>query len=477
MVISAASLAAMISLSSSSAEATGCDPTTNLALASNNRVSAAAGVDVRNYNFGAGVANRGPYQSRFSVSKGFGALTNLTPTLSKIGWLTDQRNLASDSNSLVHVNGNYYDFNNYQPEGPIGINGRYVFTRPGRARVLGLESKTATLTTGISGQGRLTYGTKHVSLTGANIPTIDTNGINLYTSAYSETQLPSNDYALLITAGKVAQKLPQGTLLRPTSGSVIVGKGTSAQVLAGLKVGQKVMIVNPKGKYSQPNVESVTPNLSISRTGSRIVIDAVNYLNGSLDASLVIYDSNWAGSAPSSLKTIYLNASGQVTASASGGYQLKAFDSTGLSDLVGVSVGQKYSVNLGWRSTSGKVYGSLIGFHSLLVNGGRNVVACSVPAEEIRPRTAIAWDSNGHLFLATTTMGRAWADGGYRIGGSTMHQLSDWLLAVGATGAVGMDGGGSTTMYVRNSSAYTRADLPDYDWVRSIPEGIALIRR
>jgi hypothetical protein len=77
-------------------------------------------------------------------------------------------------------------------------------------------------------------------------------------------------------------------------------------------------------------------------------------------------------------------------------------------------------------------------------------------------------------------MGRDWYDGGqggYRLGGSTLHQLGDWLRSVGATNAVALDGGGSTTMLAKLSGDYHRVDLPDGVWIRDIPQGVALIAR
>jgi hypothetical protein len=109
------------------------------------------------------------------------------------------------------------------------------------------------------------------------------------------------------------------------------------------------------------------------------------------------------------------------------------------------------------------------------------VADCTPGHEDIRPRTAIGWNENGDIWFVTTTMGvRNAADvfNRFRLGGSSVHQLATWLKELGATQAVAVDGGGSTTMYVKQESKpYMRLDLPASEWVRSVPQGITMIAR
>jgi uncharacterized protein YigE (DUF2233 family) len=109
------------------------------------------------------------------------------------------------------------------------------------------------------------------------------------------------------------------------------------------------------------------------------------------------------------------------------------------------------------------------------------IAKCSPGMEDIRPRNAIGWNENGDVWFATTTMGvRNAADvfNRFRLGGSTVHQLTVWLKELGATQAIMLDGGGSTTMYVKQpTDTYKRLDLPESEWVRSVPQGITMIAR
>jgi exopolysaccharide biosynthesis protein len=49
---------------------------------------------------------------------------------------------------------------------------------------------------------------------------------------------------------------------------------------------------------------------------------------------------------------------------------------------------------------------------------------------------------------------------------------------MGATQAIMLDGGGSSTMYVQTPEAkYKRVDLPASEWVRAVPQGITMLHR
>jgi len=135
-------------------------------------------------------------------------------------------------------------------------------------------------------------------------------------------------------------------------------------------------------------------------------------------------------------------ASGQVVLTATGttGTQLSAL-------RVGDAVALSY--RLGSRSglpvLDAIARGHAYVWQSQFKDGG----ACSTRDEELRPRTAIAWTKAGDLMVVTVS-GRAVVNG-VMYGGSTHHQMPTYLLQLGADRAVGLDGGGSTTMLVRNA--------------------------
>jgi ABC-type Fe3+ transport system substrate-binding protein len=93
----------------------------------------------------------------------------------------------------------------------------------------------------------------------------------------------------------------------------------------------------------------------------------------------------------------------------------------------------------------------------------------------------MGWNENGDVWFANTTMGvRNSADvfNRFRLGGSSVHQLATWLKEVGATQAVMLDGGGSTTMYrLTETGSYKRVELPASEWVRVVPQGLGMVQR
>jgi hypothetical protein len=74
-----------------------------------------------------------------------------------------------------------------------------------------------------------------------------------------------------------------------------------------------------------------------------------------------------------------------------------------------------------------------------------------------------------------SSRGQDAADMGMRQGGSTADQMARWLMSLGATDAVLLDGGGSTTMEINDpDSNWQRFDLPDSAWYRSLSNAFSI---
>lgn len=103
------------------------------------------------------------------------------------------------------------------------------------------------------------------------------------------------------------------------------------------------------------------------------------------------------------------------------------------------------------RANGQEVYGvqAFIGTGGHYVSHGRNITGCTRRGEQLRPRTAIGWTESGDTVLATFT-GRS-SRHGVRWGGATNHQVGDYMAALGCVESVGLDGGTSTTMVLRDS--------------------------
>ena len=99
---------------------------------------------------------------------------------------------------------------------------------------------------------------------------------------------------------------------------------------------------------------------------------------------------------------------------------------------------------------------------------------CSALNQTARPRTALAWDRAGVLWLVVVTSGHADPADGMRVGGVGVTALARWLADLGATDAVLLDGGGSTIMLTRAARAAAdsgpiRQDMPQAAWQRPVP--------
>lgn len=100
---------------------------------------------------------------------------------------------------------------------------------------------------------------------------------------------------------------------------------------------------------------------------------------------------------------------------------------------------------------------------------GRVMPACSAYENSLRPRSMLAWNEAGDAWLMTASTRQPDPPGGVRIGGATKTQLAQIARSLGATWAVTMDGGGSTSLYARVNRETQRMDLPDDAWARPVP--------
>jgi Phosphodiester glycosidase len=87
------------------------------------------------------------------------------------------------------------------------------------------------------------------------------------------------------------------------------------------------------------------------------------------------------------------------------------------------------------------------------------------PDKDVHPRTAIAFDEKHIVLLAVD--GRA--PGHSK--GMTLFELASFLHSIGATDALNLDGGGSTTLWVRGNTI----NRPSDGMLRANPNGLALV--
>jgi len=134
------------------------------------------------------------------------------------------------------------------------------------------------------------------------------------------------------------------------------------------------------------------------------------------------------------------------------------------------------SLRLGWAVPLGRGDGrteAVGGFPELLDGGARvgdlGVGALPAFAGARQPRTAVGWDpARARLWLVVVDGRRP-----PRAAGMTLPELATLLEALGATEALNLDGGGSSTMVVRGALRSTPSDA---EGERAVVNALALLR-
>jgi len=108
-----------------------------------------------------------------------------------------------------------------------------------------------------------------------------------------------------------------------------------------------------------------------------------------------------------------------------------------------------------------------------LLADGRLRVSCTTAP--IRPRTMLAWHRRTGALWLVTANGTDTARYGMFVGAS-YHQMALVAQRLGATDAVLVDGGGSTTMVARVPGALRRVDRPG-SIERAVPDAVGIVRR
>jgi len=110
-----------------------------------------------------------------------------------------------------------------------------------------------------------------------------------------------------------------------------------------------------------------------------------------------------------------------------------------------------------------------------LVRGGVVPFACTPALNEARPRTTVGWTASGQ-WMTLSLPGSGYDRYGYRIGGLGLNQEANVAKALGFIDAVELDGGGSTTAFVRRPDKnWDRVDDADSLYQRPIPNALVFV--
>jgi hypothetical protein len=147
------------------------------------------------------------------------------------------------------------------------------------------------------------------------------------------------------------------------------------------------------------------------------------------------------------------------------------------------TVGTPIDIDLSYEALNNKDLITVLGRGTPNITDGEIVVPCTWTNDGVRPRTSIGWDHEGHVWLVTSSpTGSGLDNDGYRDGGSTVHQMAEWLKQLGATDAVSFDGGGSTWMMRKAADGPHRVDMADpgdnwNPWIRYVPISLGIVAK
>jgi exopolysaccharide biosynthesis protein len=306
---------------------------------------------------------------------------------------------------------------------------------------------------------------KHLRIVSVTIP----RNAPLYGSTYARATATgvgktsrharSGPDAVVVTNGSVFRLGGGGPARGPqvVRGSVLKANRTPEKAVVTLKSGRTVFA----DLYLRGQVQIGALPFAVAAVNEPLV-----YGDG-----VSVYTNQW-GNAPRSLGTVDLvvsEATGLVISRrvgaarglrpAVGNYILSATGLTGrtLATIpVGTPVARAYQAV---ARTQDRPYVDLsaddpvrsaVGFSSrLIVNGAIKPGQCSSRNEQKRPRTVYGLKANGDVVVMTVS-GR-YGRGASLIGGASVRQVSRYLRAQGVVEAVNLDGGGSTTMFVRTA--------------------------
>lgn len=441
------------------------------------------------------------YPTRLAVFEGNISNYAMYVPVAKLGTITSQKTLAqSVQNFETYINSDYFDFGSFMPDSAIVNRGELIYSPPpgfrrvsqsGGSQVLSYVYQIFNESTGYSKATPLTSGSKQVTVAGVNLTSIPANSIVAFTPRNPTVTIPQGGYGILVRDNRVSRPYLNGTSVRPSTGILFQASGAAIPYLKRFYVANRVSFELKSGVIKKIETDVITPNGYVQVGSSRIYVTAVNYTgwhsNGAtmFDRNFGPLSSQTTGSATFALDNLDIvrqvskYQGVQITPNYTSKIRIFQVFGTQANLVSKLSVGQKVTFVNSFTSAKKRKITAASGRGPRLLLKGKNIATCAGSSMSFRPRTAIGWNAAGHFWVVTATMGKDNNDGGYRVGGSTLRQMSDWLDQLGATEAVRFDGGGSVTQYMSVNGVAQRIDIPKdpkdgHDaWVRDIPVGIA----
>lgn len=399
----------------------------------------------------------------------------------------DLRGMSANlSGAVATINSDYFDQNG--PWNAMVEGGALSYSIPQPSGVVGVERVLVNRSTGYRAQGVLTLGTVKYPITGVNQVSPGADSIVVYKTNFVSPATPAGDLTFVVQSGRVTKIYPKGASALTSAGIIIQVRGNWVADLSKIAVKSRASVnLGSTPRYeTRMAADSIISSATVSGRNAVLRITALNYGQvGSNDATLYSDSySNWTQGGQVTLRilpnlsglyyiaNVYTN--GYNTPVDSGGYIVQARGSSAQTAKL-FRVGDRVTIAKTYSADGGSNFISAAGRGPRLVQNGKFVWVCAMHNLDFRPRSAIGWNQDGQVWFMTSSRGMDADDMGMRQGGSSSDQMGHWLMSLGATDAVLLDGGGSTTMEVKDPYVgWQRFDLPDSAWYRAIANAFVI---
>ena len=392
----------------------------------------------------------------------------------------------SSMQAKAAINGDYIDGNG--PWNAMVEDGDLIYAPPGSSNVLGMARVKVYPARGYRSTGLITVGYKTFRVTGVNQLKLSKESVVVYKSDFVNDLTPKGQATFVFKSGRLYRFYPKGEAVSKRLGTVVQINGPLAVKVKTLVAKAKVVSsLGPVPKYeTRMAFDTISANGSVSNTNYSLHFNVVNsnYLSND---SATLFDSEFVDVTQSGKVTIRIEPddSGNLVVKNVydhgyfgrvnyGGYMLQV-DSAQSRTALKFKVNDVVTITRSYTSKAKFNFVNAAGRGPQLVENGKFVWSCAIHNTDFRPRTAIGWNEDGQIWLITSSRGQDAYDMGMRQGGSSTDQMGHWLMKLGATQAFLLDGGGSTTMQIRDPEAgWQRFDLPDTAWYRGLSNAYTL---
>lgn len=264
-------------------------------------------------------------------------------------------------------------------------------------------------------------------------------------------------------------------------------RGASVTHGSPVRIGPEATVVVGIDKAGHPFTGKLGVGGSVVHGSTTFAISSVNWQEID-DSDVAVYTPRWADAGVvnrpvaavewvvEKKKIIAVRTGRKLGRTVEAGTKVVSFGADYARQAKRAKVGSEAVVAVKQVTATGVALREAVGRGESLVHEGSVSAPCGAAWYGQRPRTTVGWTDTGR-WMALTLPGTGYDRHGYRIGGLGITQEAAVAKALGFDEAVALDGGGSTTAYVRlANNDWDRVDDPDNIYQRPIPNALVFVK-